>query len=127
MKPDVTIKIGCDFFQFLCTGKNILDMKFISNKVEYVTKFLLGYFTPINGSPIIGVSGIQGEKYNARLLSHEFLHYLLHYEIDFNTNLQFDNIAYPPLTADGLGGSMISLTKDELHQRFKDGVEEVKK
>ena len=116
---DIIVKPTWNYFMFMMSAGELLDMKAVYTKVNYVLKHLAGYSTPrLDDMPhVIGVCGKQGENYNARVLSHEFLHLLLFDYISHEAKEKFDCICAAPLNMDGLGGVVFS---ENCHKRFMD-------
>ena len=113
------IVLGNKYFFMRISAAALNDDKFISMERDYINNYLEGYHTGGDKKSIIGLCGKHSASYNARVLSHEFIHCLLNQEVNYKTNLNFDNIAHAPLSYDCIGGSGISLSKKELHYRFE--------
>ena len=119
------IELGLSYFVMTITGYTLNNDKYIEKKREYL-KQIDGYHTPLrNNGSIIGMCGRHSASYNACVLSHEFMHCLFDQDFDHDTSVKFENISIPPHSIDGMGGSRISLSKDEISARY-DNIDDVR-
>ena len=122
------IVLGNGMFFINCNGRQINSNNWIKQQRKYVNNHLEGYHTSISEkNGIIGVCGNHGSGYNARVLSHEMIHHVLCKHIDKKSSIQFDILCWAPLEIDGLGGSKIKYSMDELKERCKEREDEIKR